>query len=597
MNIRNFAIIAHVDHGKSTLADRLLELTGVVSRDKHEDQLLDRNPISRERGITIKLAPVRMQYPVLSSTLNVSRGTEYDEYILNLIDTPGHVDFSYEVERTLACVEGAILLVDATKGIQAQTIAHAYKAISQNLTIISVVNKIDSPQAQVEKTVSSLSNFLGIDPQTITKISAKNGTNVEILLNQIVKEVPSPGVPGGVHPRGDLGWHIGSESAQALIFDSYYDPYRGVIAFVRVFGGSLSKGQKVKLHATNNEFIIDEVGVFSPDLIASSSLSSGEIGYVVTKLKDIHLVTVGDTMSDPQASSPLSGYKKVKPMIFSSVFSTDEDALSELTMGLEKLSLNDSALTYEPVKSNALGTGFRVGFLGLLHADVVRERLEREFKVNVILTPPTVEYIQNERSQYLEPIAKVSVVVPSRYIGEVTRVANSSRGVFEHMDNPTDNAVITYTMPLMDLISGFFDTLKTVTSGYGSLDWELSGYQVVEVDKMEILLNDNPVNELSRYVIKDNSFQVGREICKKLKKLIPRQQYEVKIQAKFRGKIIASERVSPLRKDVTAKLYGGDRTRKDKLLKQQKKGKKLMKQVGTVEIPKEAFLRLFVKED
>jgi len=578
MNIRNFAIIAHVDHGKSTLADRLLELTGVVTRDKHEDQLLDRNPISRERGITIKLAPVQMHY-----TNNNTK------YTLNLIDTPGHVDFSYEVERTLACVEGVILLVDATKGIQAQTIAHTYKAISQNLTLIPVINKIDSPYAQVDKTIQSLSGFLGIDSNTVSTISAKDGTNIEKLLDRVIREIPPP------KDSTD-----NKNPVSSLIFDSYYDQYQGVIAFVRVFDGSLQKGQRVKLYAGQNEFITDEVGIFTPDLFAQDELSTGEIGYVVTKLKDIHQVSVGDTLSDASITTPQPGYKKVKPMIYSSVFPTDEDAFPILKEAFEKLSLNDSALTTEPIKSNSLGTGFRVGFLGLLHADVVRERLEREFNVNVILTPPTVEYeekVVGGRVQFSEPITKVSVVVPSDYMGDVMRIASESRALFDHMDNSGGSTVMTYTMPLSELISGFFDTLKTVTSGYGSLDWELTGYAPVEVDKMEILLNDNPIEELVRFVLQEDAFSIGREICDRLKTLIPRQQYEVKIQAKFKGKIIASSRVSALRKDVTAKLYGGDRTRKDKLLKQQKKGKKLMKQVGTVEVPKEAFLRLFTKEN
>lgn len=608
-SIRNFAIIAHVDHGKSTLADRLLELTGVVDQHKHEDQLLDRNPISRERGITIKLAPIRMPYYFNGQ-----------DYILNLIDTPGHVDFSYEVERTLACVEGVVLLVDATKGIQAQTIAHTYKALSQSLHIIPVVNKIDAPNAEVEKTIESLSQFLGIKPETVHKISAKNGMNVQSLLERVIQEIPSPEAhaninPGNINPGVDTSLNPGDQTqvtpgvemrlntgstATALLFDSYYDSYRGVIAFVRVFGGSLQKGQNVKLHAVGNEFIIDEVGTFALKLEPKEKLESGEIGYVVTKLKDIHLVSVGDTISDPSIDTALDGYKKVKPMIFSSVFPTDEDAFPDLVIAFEKLSLNDSALTYEPVKSNSLGTGFRVGFLGLLHADVVRERLEREFDINVILTPPTVEYLSEGtggKEQYQEPMTTVSVVVPSSYIGEVMRIASVCRAEFKHMDNTALNAVVTYKMPLSELISGFFDTLKTATSGYGSLDWELSGYSRVEVDKMEILLNDNPIDELSRYVLKEKAFTVGRDICDRLKGLIPKQQYEVKIQARFRGKIVASSRISALRKDVTAKLYGGDRTRKDKLLKQQKKGKKLMKQIGRVDVPKEAFLKLFTKNE
>jgi len=573
--IRNFAIIAHIDHGKSTLADRLLEITGLVEKNKHEEQLLDRNPISRERGITIKLAPVVMSY----------KG-----YILDLIDTPGHVDFSYEVERTLACVEGVILLVDATQGIQAQTIAHTYKALEQNLTIIPVMNKIDMPAADIEKTKREMVEFLGCQEDEIFQISAKTGLNVEDLLNTVIEKIPPPKI------------NLETEATKALIFDSYYDQYRGVIAFVRVVDGELRAGKKVKLFASNVFIDIVEVGIFNPELKKKETLRSGEIGYVVTNLKDIHQVAVGDTMLDiKDMSGPLPGYKKVKPMVFASMFTVDPDDYLQLKKSLEKLTLNDSALSYEGIYSQALGSGFKVGFLGLLHADVVRERLEREFDLQLVLTPPVVEYLpvpleetEGRAYRFLEPITEVSVVAPQEYTGAIMRLCEDSRGEFVTMDNKTQTYLV-YKMPLSELITNFFDNLKTVSSGYASLDWHFSEYRMVDADKMQILLNGDPVEEFSEYVVSERAFTRGQEMTTKLKNIIPRQQYEVKIQAFFKGKVIASDRIAPFRKDVTAKLYGGDRTRKDKLLKKQKAGKKLMKNVGTVEIPKEAFFKLFKK--
>lgn len=573
--IRNFAIIAHIDHGKSTLADRLLEITGLVEKNKHEEQLLDRNPISRERGITIKLAPVVMSY----------KG-----YILNLIDTPGHVDFSYEVERTLACVEGVILLVDATQGIQAQTIAHTYKALEQNLTIIPVINKIDMPAADVEKTKKEIVEFLGCHEDEIFQISAKTGLNVESLLDAVIEKIPAP------------AFNIETEGTKALIFDSYYDQYRGVIAFVRVVDGEVRQGKKVKLFATNEFIDIVEVGIFNPELVKKDSLKSGEIGYVVTNLKDIHQVSVGDTLLDiKDMSGPLPGYKKVKPMVFASMFTVDPDDYLQLKKSLEKLILNDSALTYEGIYSQALGSGFKVGFLGLLHADVVRERLEREFNLQLVLTPPVVEYLpasdeeaQGRAYRFLEPITEVSIVAPQEYTGAIMRLCEDTRGEFVTMDNKTQTYLV-YKMPLSELITNFFDNLKTVSSGYASLDWHFKEYRMVDADKLQILLNGDSVEEFSEYVVSERAQIRGQELTTKLKNIIPRQQYEVKIQALFKGKVIASDRIAPFRKDVTAKLYGGDRTRKDKLLKKQKAGKKLMKNVGSVEIPKEAFFKLFKK--
>lgn len=572
-HIRNFAIIAHVDHGKSTLADRFLEITGVVDPTKHEEQLLDRNPISRERGITIKLAPVHMEYTKGDIT-----------YELNLIDTPGHVDFSYEVERTLACVEGVILLVDATKGVQAQTIAHTYKAIEQNLEIIPVINKIDMPQAQIEETRKQLVEFLGVEESSIRQISAKTGAGVKELLEDLIDEIPAPKES------------VLSE-ARALIFDSYYDTYRGVIAFVKVFDGSLKINDALTLCATNGEFLIEEVGTFTPELKQLDTISTGDIGYVVTRLKDIHQVRVGDTMVSRRSKLPaIEGYKDVVPMVFSSIFPTDPDDYLNLKTCLDKLALNDSALQYEAVYSQALGSGFKTGFLGLLHADVVRQRLEDEFQMSIVLTAPTVEYInkapEGTKPQFEEPIAYVTVVTPQEYTGVVMKLCEESRGTFINMNNQSQ-VVMYYDIPLAELITFFFDRLKTVTSGYATLQWELKEYRPVDADKLSILLNLEPVEEFSEFIVVDRSYQRGREQVDKLKELIPRQQFEVKIQAQYKGKIIASARIAPYRKDVTAKLYGGDRTRKDKLLNKQKEGKKKMKNIGAVEVPKDVFIKLF----
>src|SRR3989344_3148684 len=612
INIRNFAIIAHVDHGKSTLADRILEITGVVEKGKHVEQLLDKNPISRERGITIKLAPVRMMYqmrcevvsgrlenevgsgksndqkyqeiPLQNPASHVSHPTSYKDYLLNLIDTPGHVDFSYEVERTLASVEGAILLVDATQGIQAQTIAHTYKAIEQNLAIIPVVNKIDISHAQVKKTKEELSEFLGINENDIYEISAKTGQNIDELLKVFITTIPPP-----ISSLNAVG------NVRALIFDSYFDQFRGVIAFVRVFNGMIKKGEKLKLIATNCYFEVEEVGIFTPNIQSKEDLRSGEIGYIVTKLKDIHQVHVGDTIqSEKSLDDPLPGYRKNKPMVFASVFPTDSDDFVRLKDSLEKLSLNDASLSSVTINSKALGSGFRVGFLGLLHADVVRERLEREFDLSIILTPPTVEYKQKIKNQneFEEPITDVTIVTPQEYTGPVMRLCEQSRGRFITMDNKI-HIYLHYEIPLAEIVATFFDQLKTVTSGFASFDWTFKKYESCDAGKLLILINGDPVEEFSEYVVTQRSQVRGQFLTSRLKDLIPRQQYEVRIQAEFKGKIIASTRVAPYRKDVTGKLYGGDRTRKDKLLDKQKKGKKSMKNIGKIEIPKEVFLNLF----
>ena len=576
MKIRNFAIIAHIDHGKSTLADRLLELTGVVSKDKHEEQMLDRNPISRERGITIKLAPVRMSYQLSDVS-----------YQLNLIDTPGHVDFSYEVDRTLSCVEGAVLLIDATQGIQAQTISNAYKALDKNLTIIPVINKIDLPHADVPKAKKQIVDFLGIPESDIHEISAKTGLGVPELLKDIVEKVPAP------------TFNSANIELQSLIFDSYYDSHKGVIAFVRVFDGQVKKKDKVRLIADKSVFEVSEVGIFSPELTQVESLQKGEIGYIVTNLKDIHQVRVGDSITAEKSKNPaLSGYKKVKSMVFASMFPTDAAEYLNLKKALDKLYLNDSSLEFTPIFSQALGAGFRVGFLGLLHADVVRERLEREYELDLVLTPPQVEY-KFENNSYLEPYVKIFMVMPPEYQGPVMNICQEYRGRFITMDNK-NQITLTYEMPLAEMISDFFDRLKSVSSGYASLDWELVRYEPVKADKLSLLINGDPIEEFSEIVVQERAQEKAQDLTKRLREVIHRQQFEIKIQGQYKGKIIASERIAPFRKDVLMKgskaVGGGDVGRKRKVLERQKEGKKRMKMIGSVEVPKEAFLKIFNKQ-
>jgi len=613
-NIRNFAIIAHVDHGKSTLADRLLELTGTVEAGKHEEQMLDRNPISRERGITIKLAPVRMIYNLGSipkffdavgtpNPKSAKNLVSSPKYILNLIDTPGHVDFSYEVDRTLACVEGVILLVDASQGIQAQTIANAYKAIEKNLLIIPVINKIDLPNADVEKTKKQLVDFLGVKEEEIFAVSAKTGEGVAELLQGVIEKIPNPNSSRQTMFSTSSNSNYSSSeveknSIQALIFDSYYDSHRGVIAFVRIFDGELKKGDRVQLANSGVEFTIMEVGYFNPDLIPNKRLNQGEIGYVVTNLKDIHQVAVGDTIVDVKnMGKPLAGYKKVKPMVFASIFSTQTSDYLNLKKALEKLYLNDSALDFSSINSQALGAGFRVGFLGLLHADVVRERLEREFNLNLVLMPPKVDYRELSKSGIVEePWVKVTILTPNKYIGNLMQLLQNYRSRFITMDNK-NQIILIYEMPLSEMISDFFDNLKSVSSGFASLDWQFLDYRQVKADRLIILLNHEPVEEFSEMVVEQRAYEKANFLTSQLKDLIPRQQYEVKIQAQYKGKIIASTRIAPFRKDVlikSGKVIGtGDVGRKRKLLEKQKEGKKKMKMVGKVEIPKEAFFKLF----
>ena len=511
-----------------------------------------------------------------------------NQIILNLIDTPGHVDFSYEVDRTLACVEGVILLVDATQGIQAQTISNAYKAIEKNLIIIPVVNKIDLPSADVEKTKKQLMDFLGIKEEVIFTVSAKTGVGVEELLKAVIEKIPSP--KSLIQKQA---------SSLSLIFDSYYDSHRGVIAFVRIFDGELKKGQKVKLANLGTEFEVNEVGYFSPDLVASDKLATGEIGYIVTNLKDIHKIAVGDTIVDVRNAyiRSLPGYKKIKPMVFASIFPTDTADYPNFQKALEKLYMNDSSLEFSSIYSQALGAGYRVGFLGLLHADVVRERLEREFGLNLVLTPPQVEY-SPAGVMFKEPIVKVMIICPDQYVGAIMQLTQNYRGKFLTMDNK-NQMILEYELPMSELISDFFDNLKSVSSGFASLDWEFLDYRIVKAGKLELLLNGDPIDEFSEVVVEERAYEKACFLTSCLKELIPRQQYEVKIQAQYKGKIIASTRIAPFRKDVLIKsgkvIGAGDVGRKKKLLEKQKEGKKKMKMVGRVEIPKEAFMKLFRK--
>jgi len=534
------------------------------------------------------------------------RGNDKQEYILNLIDTPGHVDFSYEVDRTLACVEGVVLLVDATQGIQAQTIANAYKALEKNLVIIPVINKIDMDGAEIEKTQKQIIDFLGVKPEEIFKISAKTGMGVQKVLDAVIEKIPAPALLTHntqhvtSHIKGQKEMlHVTSYMLQALIFDSYYDTHKGVIAFVRVFGGSLKRGMEVKMAHEGGIFIVSEVGMFKPDLTPTDELKDGEIGYVATNLKDIHAIQIGDTMQLPRDETPpLPGYKKVKPMVYASIFPTDTNDYLNFKKALEKLYLTDSALDFSGIYSTALGAGFRVGFLGLLHADVVRERLEREYELSLVLTPPQVEF-KIEDGKFYEPIVKIFIYTPESYTGAVMKVCEEHRAKFITMDN-TNQIALTYEMPLAELITNFFDRLKSMTSGYASLDWEILRYEYADANKMELLINNDPVEEFSEIVVTERAQEKSQFLTKRLKDLIPRQQFDIKIQAKYKGKIIASERISPFRKNVLmhkGKLVGGgDVGRKNKLLEKQKEGKKLMKSVGRVEIPKDAFMKLFNKQ-
>jgi len=599
--IRNFCIIAHIDHGKSTLADRMLQLTGVVDARSMRAQYLDRMDIERERGITIKSQAVRMPWVVdkpgdqRGDGVGPSPGT----YVLNMIDTPGHVDFTYEVSRSLAACEGAVLLVDAAQGIEAQTLANLYLALDADLHVIPVLNKIDLPSAQPDKYAAELAGILGVDPSEVLRVSAKTGENVAQLLNRIVEQVPAP--------VGDA-----AAAARALIFDSVYDTYRGVITYVRVVDGALSHRERVLMMSTKAAHETLEVGVISPEPVKADSLGVGEVGYLITGVKEVRQSRVGDTVTSlaRPATQDLGGYRHPHPMVFAGLYPIDGADYPELREALDKLQLNDAALSYEPETSGALGFGFRIGFLGLLHMEIVRERLEREFNLDLISTAPNVVYrviLENgteltvtNPSEYpaggkiaevYEPTVKATILTPANYIGTVLELCQTRRGVQRGMDYLSEDRVeIRYTVPLAEIVFDFFDALKSRTRGYASLDYEPSGEQLSDLVKVDILLHGEAVDAFSAIVHKDKAYAYGLSMVGKLKELIPRQQFEVPIQAAIGSRVIARETIRAIRKDVLAKCYGGDITRKRKLLEKQKEGKKRMKMVGRVEVPQEAFV-------
>lgn len=589
-NIRNFCIIAHIDHGKSTLADRMLELTGTIEKREMKEQLLDTMDLERERGITIKLAPVRMGW----------KGT-----ILNLIDTPGHVDFQYEVSRSLAAVEGAVLLVDASQGVEAQTLSVLYSAIENNLEIISVLNKIDLPAARIDEVAEEIVKILGCKREDILTASGKTGQGVIEILDEIVKKVPSP--------RGEA-----SKPTKALIFDSVYDPYRGVVAYVRVIDGKLEKGCKFFLMETKSEGEAIEVGYFKPKYLPSTPLSDGEIGYIVTGFKSVAEAHVGDTITlkENPTSSPLPGYKQIQPSVFASIYCTEGDDYPELKVAIEKLKLNDASLTYEAERSDALGFGFRCGFLGLLHMDIVKERLEREYDLSLVVSSPSVRYFITlnsgekielerpgdlpERSLYYEirePWVSLEVFTPKDYVGNLMDLVQKKRAIFQNLEYLDESrAIIRYEVPLAEVIIDLYDSLKSVSKGYASMNYEMIDYRSADLERVDILINLEKVDALSFITHKSKTYAEGKRIVERLKELIPRQNFEIKIQASIGAKIIASERISPFRKDVTTGLYGGDVTRKNKLLDKQKKGKKKMKSIGRVEIPSDVFIKVLRNE-
>ena len=587
--IRNFCIIAHIDHGKSTLADRMLGITGVVEDRNMRAQYLDRMDIERERGITIKSQAVRLPW---------RSGIDGQEYILNMIDTPGHVDFTYEVSRSLAACEGAILLVDCAQGIEAQTLANLYLAMENNLTIIPVLNKIDLPAAQPDKFAEELANLIGCKPEDCLRVSGKTGAGVEVLLDQIVKQIPPP---------------VGDPKAptRALIFDSVYDSYRGVVTYVRVVDGHLSPRDQIQMYSTGVRHEMLEVGVISPEPMASNGLGVGEVGYLITGVKDVRQSRVGDTVTtyNNPAKVALAGYKDPKPMVFSGLFPLDGAEYPMLREALDKLQLNDAALVFEPESSAALGFGFRCGFLGLLHMEIVRERLEREAGLTLISTAPSVvynvtlddgkklivtnpsEYPDGKIAEVYEPIVKATILAPSEFIGTIMELCQQRRGVQKGMDYLSEDRIeIRYTLPLAEIVFDFFDQLKSRTRGYASLDYEPIGEEVGDLVKVDILLQGEKVDAFSQIVHRDKAYAYGVSMTGKLRELIPRQQFEVPIQAAIGAKIIARENIRAIRKDVLAKCYGGDITRKRKLLEKQKEGKKRMKMVGRVEVPQEAFI-------
>ena len=588
--IRNFSIIAHIDHGKSTLADRLIEKTGVLSQREMEDQILDNMDIERERGITIKSQAVRMKY----------KAKDGEEYTLNLIDTPGHVDFNYEVSRSLAACDGAILVVDASQGVEAQTLANVYLAIDNNLEILPVINKIDLPNARPDEVKKEIEDIIGIPAMDAPCISAKSGLNVEEVLEKIVTDLPAP--------KGDE-----NAKAKCLIFDSYYDNYKGAVAYVRVMDGTLRVGDEILLMATGTTYTIAEVGYFAPgQYLPTKEIKAGEVGYIAASIKSLTDIHVGDTITlkNNPADNPLPGYKKVTPMVYCGLYPVDGSEYENLKIALEKLKLNDAALEYEPETSAALGFGFRCGFLGLLHLEIIEERLDREFDLGLITTAPSVIYKvhkttgeildvynpadlppQTEISYMEEPIVIADIITPKEYIGNIMDICQNRRGIFIDMKYLDDNRVtLIYEMPLNEIIYDFFDSLKSRTKGYASFDYEFKEYRKSNLVKLDIHVNGEPVDALSFIVFKDNAYDRGKKMVEKLKEVIPRHLFAIPLQAVVGGTIIARETISAMRKDVLAKCYGGDITRKKKLLEKQKRGKKRMRQIGNVEMPQEAFL-------
>ncbi len=587
--IRNFSIIAHIDHGKSTLADRLLQTTGTVSAREMKEQLLDNMDLERERGITIKLQAARMDYTAKDG----------QQYVLNLIDTPGHVDFSYEVSRSLAACEGALLVVDASQGVEAQTLANVYLALENNLEIIPVLNKIDLPGAEPDRVAGEIEEIIGLDCSDAIQASAKEGIGIIDILESIVEKVPPP-------------QDTVDEPLRALIFDSYYDAYRGVIVYFRVMDGVVKKGDRVRFMVSHKEYQIDELGILSPNQIQVDSLHAGEVGYLAAAIKSVEDARVGDTitLSAAPAKAALPGYTEAKPMVFCGLFPTDADQFEDLREALEKLRLNDAALQYEPETSSAMGFGFRCGFLGLLHMEIVQERLEREYDLDLITTAPSVIYkvtkingeevlIDNpsmlpdpqQREKIEEPYVKVDMITPEEYVGALMELSQTRRGVFTDMKYLTQGrTTLTYEMPLAEVVTDFFDQMKSRSRGYASMEYHLIGYRENPLVKLDVMINGDPVDPLATIVHRDKAYHVGKALVEKLKELIPRHQFKIPLQATIGSRIIASEHIPALRKDVLAKCYGGDISRKKKLLQKQAKGKKRLKAIGTVDVPQEAFM-------